>query len=72
MRYAASVPSKEGLPYFENALGEIGTAVAMTMGTSYPKVRKVVDLCQAAKAKGEKTIVFTSPASLPRRAVSRR
>ncbi len=60
MRYAASVPSKEGLPYFENALGELGTAVSMTMGTDYPKVRKVVDLVQQARAKGEKTIVFTS------------
>ena len=37
MRYAASVPSKEGLPYFENALGEIGTAVAMTMGNELPQ-----------------------------------
>jgi uncharacterized DUF497 family protein len=60
MRYAASVPSKEGLPYFENALGELGTVVSMTMGTDYPKVRKVVDLVQAARSNGEKTIVFTS------------
>lgn len=60
MRYAASVPSKEGLPYFENALGELGTAVSVTMGTDYPKVRKVVDLCQQARSNGEKTIVFTS------------
>ena len=60
MRYAASVPSKEGLPYFDNALGELGTQTAMLIGCDYPKVQKVVDLCLAAKAKGEKTIVFTS------------
>ncbi|MEI2655526.1 MAG: SNF2-related protein [Microthrixaceae bacterium] len=68
MRYAASVPSKEGLPYFENALGEIGTAVAMTMGTSYPKVRKIVDLCQAAKAQGREDHRLHVLESLPRRA----
>ncbi len=60
MRYAASVPNKEGLPYFEDALGEIGTATAHLVGNSYPKVQKVVDLCLAAKGQGEKTIVFTS------------
>jgi SNF2 family DNA or RNA helicase len=60
MRYAASVPNKEGLPYYKDALGEIGTATAQLVGNGYPKVLKVVDLCLAAKAKGEKTIVFTS------------
>ena len=60
MRYAASVPNKEGLIYFEDAVGQMGTQAAMLIGNSYPKVQKIVELCQEAKAKGEKVIVFTS------------
>lgn len=60
MRYAASVPNRDGLSYFKDALGESGVVTAGLIGNNYAKVRKVVDLCKAAKTAGDKTIVFTS------------
>lgn len=60
MRYAASVPCAEGLSYYKDALGELGTLINQTMGYGYPKVTKAVELCTQAKLRGEKTIVFTS------------